>query len=51
LISEFAPIIIGAPFTVPIRWLFAPIVVVPVGTQTTLDACAPLASMTSVFAV
>src|SRR6476646_5672875 len=23
LISEFAPIVIGAPLTVPIRWLFA----------------------------
>jgi len=50
LISEFAPIVIGAPFTVPMRWLFAPIVVGPVGTQITLEPCAPLVSMTSVFA-
>jgi hypothetical protein len=35
LISEFAPIVIGAPFTVPIRWLFAPIVVAPVGIHIT----------------
>src|SRR6185312_16958624 len=50
LISEFAPIVIGAPFTVPIRWLFAPIVVAPTGTQITPETRAPLDKMTSVFA-
>jgi hypothetical protein len=50
LMSEFAPIVIGAPLMVPIRWLFAPIVVGPNGIQVTSDACAPLASMTLVLA-
>src|SRR5579863_6620814 len=50
LIAEFAPIVIGAPLTVPIRLLFAPIVVAPDGTQITPEDTAPLASMTSVFA-
>ena len=50
LISEFAPIVIGAPFTVPIRWLFAPIVVAPAGIQITREDIAPSTSMTSVFA-
>jgi hypothetical protein len=50
LMSELAPIVIGDPLTVPIMWLFAPIVVGPDGIQVMSDACAPLASMTLVFA-
>src|SRR6185312_4830115 len=50
LIAEFAPIVIGAPLTVPIRLLFAPIVVAPTGTQITPETRAPLDNMTSVFA-
>src|SRR5579864_7083825 len=50
LISEFAPIVIGAPFTVPTKLLFAPIVIGPVGIQITPEDNAPLDSITSVFA-
>src|SRR6476646_3264534 len=50
LISEFAPIVIGAPLTVPIRLLFAPIVTGPVDTQITPETRAPLDNITSVFA-
>src|SRR6185437_11015862 len=45
-----APIVIGAPVIVPMRWLFAPMVVGPTGIQITPEDNAPLDSITSVFA-